>query len=209
MANKLEPKYQQGDKFTIEIAEIHTHYDDNKQPYNVYRVKGFKSMFLDEYALDKLVKHTSSKTVEDMRKELREFCYGVESCDDGVCPLHTSNFSCGRGKHFLTLDINDNYTMPDEEIIAAYYKAFIENKQEKKPLNTKIIITDAGDCDGGLTVGKIYEIKDGQFCDDRSNILKYPTKNLLYNIEDLKRYFDDTTGEPHYGNGVKFIEVVE
>ena len=33
---------------------MHTHYNDEGKPYSVYRVKGFNSMFLDDYALEKL-----------------------------------------------------------------------------------------------------------------------------------------------------------
>lgn len=56
MSLKKKSKYKRGEKFEIEIAEIHTHYDDNMRPYNVYRVKGFRSLFLDDYVLDKLQK---------------------------------------------------------------------------------------------------------------------------------------------------------
>ena len=56
MSLKKKSKYKRGQKFVIEIAEVHTHYDDNLKPYNVYRVKGFKSLFLDDYALDLLIK---------------------------------------------------------------------------------------------------------------------------------------------------------
>lgn len=47
-------KYHRGDKFIIEIAEKHTHYNDRDEPYALYRVKGFKTLVLDEYALDTL-----------------------------------------------------------------------------------------------------------------------------------------------------------
>ena len=55
MANKMNSKYKKGKKLTIEIAEVHTHYDDNNKPYSVYRIKGFNSLFLDDYAINKLV----------------------------------------------------------------------------------------------------------------------------------------------------------
>lgn len=55
MANKMNSKYKKGKKLTIEIAEVHTHYDDNNKPYSVYRIKGFNSLFLDDYAISKLV----------------------------------------------------------------------------------------------------------------------------------------------------------
>lgn len=55
MANQKKPKYAKGTKLTIEIAEVHTHYDDNNKPYSVYRIKGFNSLFLDNYAISKLL----------------------------------------------------------------------------------------------------------------------------------------------------------
>jgi len=47
-------KYHRGDKFIIEIAEKHTHYNDRDEPYALYRVKGFKSLVFDDNGLDKL-----------------------------------------------------------------------------------------------------------------------------------------------------------
>ena len=55
MANKIEPKYKKGKKLTLEIAEVHTHNDDNNKPYSVYRIKGFNSLILDDYAINKLI----------------------------------------------------------------------------------------------------------------------------------------------------------
>lgn len=52
---KNNGKYMRGQKFEIEIAEVHTHYTDNNKPFSVYRIKGFKSLFLDDYALDLLI----------------------------------------------------------------------------------------------------------------------------------------------------------
>ena len=69
MANKIEPKYKKGKKLTIEIAEVHTHYDDNNKPYSVYRIKGFKSLFLDDYAIKKLIE------MEQLSTERKE-CHG-------------------------------------------------------------------------------------------------------------------------------------
>lgn len=54
MGNKLKPKYKRGQKFEIEIAEVHTHYDDKNKPYSVYRIKGFNSLVFDDKGLDKL-----------------------------------------------------------------------------------------------------------------------------------------------------------
>lgn len=47
-------KYKKGDKFIIEISEVHTHWTDDGKPYKLYRVKGFNSLVLDEYGLDRL-----------------------------------------------------------------------------------------------------------------------------------------------------------
>lgn len=58
MANTKKPKYNRGTKLTIEVAEVHTHYDDELKPYSLYRIKGFKSLFLDDYAIDKILKES-------------------------------------------------------------------------------------------------------------------------------------------------------
>lgn len=58
--SKHASKYRRGQRFEIEIAEVHTHYNDEGVPYSVYRVKGFNSMFLDDYALDKLAKDSNA-----------------------------------------------------------------------------------------------------------------------------------------------------
>lgn len=49
-------KYNKGDTFAIEIAEVHTHYTYDSKPYPLYRIKGFNSLVFDEYGLDKLKK---------------------------------------------------------------------------------------------------------------------------------------------------------
>lgn len=61
-----------GDKYIIEIAETHTHYDDKGQAYRVHRIKGFNSLFLDEYALSKLNKvNTDSFFTEEEKRKMR------------------------------------------------------------------------------------------------------------------------------------------
>lgn len=57
--SKWKSKYKRGEKFVIEIAEVHTHYSDNEEPYSLYRVKGFNSLVLDDYALNKLREQSS------------------------------------------------------------------------------------------------------------------------------------------------------
>lgn len=48
-------KYKRGQKFQVEISEVHTHYTDDGKPYNLYRIKGFNTMVFDDYGLDRLV----------------------------------------------------------------------------------------------------------------------------------------------------------
>lgn len=63
---KLQPKYKRGMKITIEIAEIHTHFTDDMNPYNVYRVKGINSLFLTDGAIDKLlIQHEQPELMSD------------------------------------------------------------------------------------------------------------------------------------------------
>ena len=48
---------KRGEKYIIEIAEIHTHYDDNGKPYPAARIKGFSTLTFDQKGLDRLEKH--------------------------------------------------------------------------------------------------------------------------------------------------------
>lgn len=61
MASKSKTKFKRGQVFEIEISEVHTHYSDDKKPYSIYRVKGFNSLFLDDYALQKLVDQSNER----------------------------------------------------------------------------------------------------------------------------------------------------
>ena len=53
--SNFKSKYKRGKKITIEIAEVHTHYTDDGKPYSLYRIKGFNSLVLDDYAVSKLI----------------------------------------------------------------------------------------------------------------------------------------------------------
>lgn len=65
-------------------------------------------------------KKEQSVIVEDvMRQYLNLFCHNAEGC--AKCPLNTSDFTCGRGRHFFT----DN-PVPDEEVRRAYAKVVKE-----------------------------------------------------------------------------------
>lgn len=45
---------KKGEKYIIEIAEVHTHFDDNGKKYPVARIKGFSALTFDQKGLDKL-----------------------------------------------------------------------------------------------------------------------------------------------------------
>lgn len=55
-------------KYIIEIAERHTHYTDEGKLYNLYRVKGFNSLVLDDYGLKKLEKYKESNGLDLYKK---------------------------------------------------------------------------------------------------------------------------------------------
>lgn len=44
------------DKYIVEIAEVHTHFSDNGNPFKLGRVKGFSSLVFDEVGLSKMQK---------------------------------------------------------------------------------------------------------------------------------------------------------
>lgn len=69
-------------------------------------------------------KKEQSVTVEEvMRQYLYRFCNG-KNCTG--CPLHTSDFTCGRGYHFLTNRVSD------EEVRKAYATVLEEMQGEKR-----------------------------------------------------------------------------
>lgn len=46
-------KHKKGDRFILEIGEVHTHYTDKGKPYSCYRVKGFNTVMFDDYGLER------------------------------------------------------------------------------------------------------------------------------------------------------------
>lgn len=128
---------KKGEKYIIEIAEVHTHYDDNGKEFPIARIKGFSSLVFDQKGLDKLERVKDSKPVE-----------------------------------------------------------------EKKLYNCKFVVTDSNGA-LGLTVGKIYELKNGIFCgDDNSH---YPINEAIFSFKDLEEYFKSTYSR----HAVKILEIKE
>ena len=82
-------------------------------------------------------------------------------------------------------------------------------KRPKELLNCKICITNK---EHALTVGKIYEIKNGFFVDDEGD--KLPLGKPLETVEDLREYFssngrsNDNGFRYGFGN-IDFVVVVE
>ncbi len=68
---KVNHKYNKGDKFIIEIAEVHTHYTDNGVEFPLYRIKGFDSMVMTEKALNKFAMNQGE--VEKFCKNCTQF----------------------------------------------------------------------------------------------------------------------------------------
>lgn len=90
--------------------------------------------------------------------------------------------------------------------------AFERLTSTRELLNTKICITDIpftpSTCH--LTVGKIYEVKDGKFTNDEGDI--YPLCDPLHNIEELRGYLahNGQSEIKYYASvGINFVEVVE
>lgn len=60
-----------------------------------------------------------------MRFALDDFCDSRKCVD---CPLNRDSFRCGKGTSFLTLNDNGDFDMTDDEIKAAYERAFENNR---------------------------------------------------------------------------------
>ena len=57
-------KFKRGQQFVIEIAEVHTHYNDNGEPYPVYRIKGFDSLVLTDYGIQRILEVTEPSKIK-------------------------------------------------------------------------------------------------------------------------------------------------
>lgn len=79
-------------------------------------------------------------------------------------------------------------------------------EESLKVLNTRICITNANGYDR-LTVGKIYEIKDGKFTDDDGSI--WPITHAIRDMDDLKKYLTPGPYIHYCPREIEFVEVVE
>lgn len=57
---------KKGEKYIIEISEIHTSYDENGESYPLAKIKGFSTLVFDEKGLSRLEK------VEEPKEEPQE-----------------------------------------------------------------------------------------------------------------------------------------
>lgn len=95
---KVEHKFNKGDKFIIEIAEVHTHYNEDGLAYPLYRIKGFDSMVMTEPALYRIIHQhdgeavckncTRFETVYD-RENNRKVC---DICKKYRCSVETDGY---------------------------------------------------------------------------------------------------------------------
>lgn len=93
---------KKGDKYVIEIAEVHTHYDDNGKAFPLARIKGFSTLTFDQKGLDRLEKIEDSKTLKEKKPlNCRFIVTENQDCND-------RNFSVG---HIYT--VCDGYITSD------------------------------------------------------------------------------------------------
>lgn len=77
---------------------------------------------------------TTNMNVVKKRAMLIHFC-DAHDCADGKCPLHTKDFKCGRGYHFINNRTSDGY-LSDDIVEKAYAVAFAKDPQEAELLET-------------------------------------------------------------------------
>lgn len=56
---------KKGERYIIEISEIHTHYDENGKPYPLARIKGFATLVFDQNGLNRLDKFEQNPKFEE------------------------------------------------------------------------------------------------------------------------------------------------
>jgi hypothetical protein len=118
------------------------------------------------------------KTIEEMREDLYKFCYTHDSCTD--CPLHTPEFSCGRGHHFIS-----EHPVSDDEVKRAYKVAF----GSKPDLTANPVNHPSHYNKGKIEVWDF--ISDWKLNFDRGNAIKYicraGSKDPNKEIQDLEK----------------------
>lgn len=77
-------KFKRGQQFVIEIAEVHTHYNDNGEPYPVYRIKGFDSLVLTDYGIQRILEVTEPSKIKVGQGTM------LIKSDDGVWKCHST-----------------------------------------------------------------------------------------------------------------------
>lgn len=78
-------KYKVGDKFIVEIEEIYNgDLVKHEEHMHLHRIKGFNSLVLDEYGLDKLQQINPKLKIEDIDDMLAEYDLKKESYEKGL-----------------------------------------------------------------------------------------------------------------------------
>lgn len=78
-------KYKVGDKFIVEIEEIYNgDLAKHEEHMHLHRIKGFNSLVLDEYGLDRLQQINPKLKIEDIDDMLAEYDLKKESYEKGL-----------------------------------------------------------------------------------------------------------------------------
>lgn len=118
------------------------------------------------------------KTIEEMRKELIDFCDSQKHCVE--CPLGVTKFRCGRGFYFE----DGEYSVSDDEVKEAYCVAFDVRFNVNDPVNHPSHYTK-----GKIEVADF--IADQKLNFDRGNAVKYVcragSKDPEKEVQDLEK----------------------
>lgn len=122
------------------------------------------------------------------------------------------------GSEVIAKDINSKKVgvskcHPDDEFDFVFGAKLALSRllEEMEVLNCKFVVTKSNEC--SLTVGKIYEVKDGRFRvgSDRS---LFPTRHRLTSFDELKAYLGDASVKCKCGyfnsySPTEIIQIVE
>ena len=149
-----------------------------------------------------------STTVEDMRKQLKNYCSDMH-CED--CKLHSPVCRCGNNTHFMTKDNTGNYEMNDEEIKHAFNIVFGTGTNEIKrraKVGDYVKIVNAVSSYGNYKNGDILQIVD-----DAYGYARYGNNpgEALYDHEYvvLEGYKPEKEGEPKEPHKFKVGDIVK
>lgn len=192
-------KYNEGDKFVIEIEEK---YNSQTTPFSeeLYKIKGFNSLVFDDNGLNKIQKINPQLEIEDIDDMLAEYDLKKESYEKGLndaWELTRKLFGYVEDGNYTTTDLCRIFgTNAHADIVSLDYQEVLAKMEDYKKKQEEIKIGDIVFCfadqddnwreneeNYGVVTG-IYDtnyqvlMKNGDCCGFEKNVIEKTGKHI-------------------------------